>query len=80
MAAELLRTLRKIHQVECRLADIETEAATLRRSEAHELLQRAHVANTEGRDLLAEMGEHLTLRIATVRAELMSHVSGGSAP
>lgn len=71
VAAELVRTIRKIHQVEHRLADIEMETLELRRSELFTLWQRVERATTQDRDLLAEMAEQLKKQIAAVRTKLM---------
>jgi hypothetical protein len=70
VAAELVRTIRKIHQVERRLANIANEMAALKQSELFTLWQRAEAAKAQHRDLLAEMAEELKRQIAAARAEL----------
>jgi hypothetical protein len=70
VAAELVRTIRKIHQVERRLVNIATEMAALRQSELFRLWERAEASKAEDRDVLAEMAEALKRQIAAARAEL----------
>jgi outer membrane lipopolysaccharide assembly protein LptE/RlpB len=70
VAAELVRTIRKIHQVERRLADIEAETSELKRSELHKLKQNVAIAKDRDRDLLAEMAEQLKQQIAGARMHL----------
>lgn len=53
--AELVRTIRKIAQVEERLSQIGLEIGTLERSDLYLLSARAEAAAADGRDLLEEM-------------------------
>jgi hypothetical protein len=80
VAAELVRTIRKIHQVERRLADIEAETSTLRGSEPHKLKQQVEVAKERDRDLLAEMADQLNRQIAVARTHLDNRSSSDAAP
>lgn len=75
VAAELVRTIRKIHQVERRLADIEAETLELKSSELHALSQRVELSKTRGRDLLAEMADQLEQQIAAVRTKLRTEAA-----
>ena len=70
IAAELVRTIRKIHQVERRLAEIATALTELKQSELHRLRDRVIEAEAHARDLLAEMAEQLRRHIAVVRTRL----------
>jgi hypothetical protein len=79
VAAELVRIIRKIHQVERRLADIEAETLELKGSELYALSQRVEAAKTRGRDLLAEMADQLKRQIAVVRTRLDNRPSPGAA-
>ena len=67
VGAELVRTIRKIHQVEGRLAGIEIEIGKLNGAELSLLKARADSARTNGRDLLAEMADRLDMRILSLR-------------
>lgn len=67
IGSELVRTLRKIHQVEVRLAAIENEIATLNGSDLSRLKARADAAHINGRDVLAEMAEQLAAQIVQLR-------------
>ncbi|NLE60657.1 MAG: molecular chaperone DnaJ [Planctomycetes bacterium] len=68
--ADLVRTIRKIAQVESRLRAIHAEIGRLQTSELFELKTKVDQAATEKRDLLAEMCDHLDDRIAEVRRRL----------
>ena len=63
IGAELIRTIRKIHQVERRLAAIDIEIAALNGSELFRLKAKAASEETNGRDLLAQMAEELDSKI-----------------
>lgn len=70
IAAELVRTIRRIHQVHRRLADIVTRLSDLRSSELYKLNERVFEAQGRGRDLLAEMAEELKRKIDAVNIRL----------
>jgi DnaJ-domain-containing protein 1 len=72
VAAELVRTIRKIHQVEHRLADIGTAMSEMKRSELFILWRRVEAATAENRDLLADMAERLKEQIAAIRTDSMN--------
>jgi hypothetical protein len=72
IGAELVRTIRKIHQAERRIVDIETEMAALRASEVFTLFQQVAEATAHGRDLLAQMARRLNEQIASTREELIT--------
>jgi hypothetical protein len=76
VASELVRTIRKIHQIERRLANIEVEMAELRDSQLYILFQRVETSKAQNRDLLAEMANQLTQQIADARTELTALSSG----
>jgi hypothetical protein len=79
VGAELVRTIRKIHQVERRLADIVVKLAELTSTELYELKQKAEAARVGGRDLLEQMAEQLREQINQVRARLHKLDSGARA-
>lgn len=66
-AAELVRVIRKIAQVERRLQAIAAQISHLKESELHELKTKVKEAAEEGRDLLAEMAERLDRQINDAR-------------
>jgi hypothetical protein len=61
--AELVRTIRKLHQIERRLSEIAAEVADLKQSELFVLFERVKAAQTENRDLLTEMADELKRQI-----------------
>jgi hypothetical protein len=63
IGAELIRTLRKIHQVQSRLASLEVEIARLTGSELAVLKATAESKQINGLDLLARMAEQLDQQI-----------------
>ena len=67
IGAELIRTIRKIHQVETRLAGIEIEIAKLNGSELSLLKARAEAERMKGRDVLAQMADQLNTQILHLR-------------
>ena len=67
IGAELIRTIRKIHQVETRLAGIEIEIAKLNGSELSLLKARAEAERMKGRDVLAQMADQLDTQILHLR-------------
>ena len=67
VGAELVRTLRKIHQVQARLARIEIEIAALNGSELAVLKARAESEQMNGLDLLAQMAEQLDEQMVQLR-------------
>jgi hypothetical protein len=69
-AADLVRTIRKIAQVEVRLHDIALELEGMRSSDLFDLSQKAAAAAEEGRDLMAEMAARLDFQIADARRRL----------
>src|SRR5688572_10378617 len=68
--ADLVRTLRKIHQVRLRLAAIEKDIAVLEESELHVLREEAIAARQRGEDPLAEMVAHVSARSTLARERL----------
>jgi hypothetical protein len=67
VGAELVRTIRKIHQVEARLARLEIEIAALNGSELAVLKARAESEQVNGLDVLAQMAEQLEEQIVQLR-------------
>jgi hypothetical protein len=63
LAAQLLRTLRKIAQSEQRLANIEQKMQGLEKTDAFRIQSRAKQAKQMGRDLLMEMAQELDKQI-----------------
>lgn len=76
IAAELVRTIRKIHQIQQRLANIEGETSTLKRSDSFVLFKRVEESRASGRDLLDQMATELRRRIAAIHAALNGRRSG----
>ena len=70
VAAELIRVIRKIAQVQERLKAIEATIDELRSSDLHRLKNEVEDAEAEERDLLAEMASHLDRQIADARQRL----------
>jgi hypothetical protein len=68
--AELVRTIRKIHQVERRLAEIAATLTELTRTDLYELMRKVEVPQASGQDVLAQMAEELRKRIAHARSRL----------
>ena len=66
VAADLVRTIRKIHQVKRRLMQIDDEIAELMRSDLSKLKNEVDAAQGDGRDLLGEMVVALEAEIATL--------------
>ena len=70
IAAELIRTIRKIAQVQERLKKIEAEIEALKRSALYQLREKVIAAQQEGRDLLAEMAAQIDEEIAAAKVRL----------
>jgi hypothetical protein len=69
-AADLVRAIRKIAQVETRLHGIALEFERIRGGDLFNLSQKAAEAAEEGRDLLAEMAARVDLQIADAQRRL----------
>jgi hypothetical protein len=69
IAAELIRVIRQISSAKSRLESIEHELATLRESEIALLKKQAEEANTQGRDLLAELATAVRRQIDLAQEE-----------
>lgn len=65
-----MRVIRKIAQVDVRLRAIEAEIEALKESELYELLSTVDGAETNGRDLLAEMAAQVETQIASAKVRL----------
>lgn len=70
IGAELIRIIRKIAQCRTRLNVIEKERETLTQTELFQLREQVLSANILGRDLLAEMAQHLDQQITEARNKL----------
>ena len=70
VAAELVRAIRKIHQVRRRLADIAAEIGKLTGSDLYGLKEKVDMARAHGQDLLAQMAEQLKAQIRLARTRL----------
>ena len=67
IAAELVRTIRKVHQVRHRLDEIGKQITQLKASELSQLKIRVAASAKEGRDLLKEMADRLDVEIAETK-------------
>ena len=76
-AAELIRVIRKIAQVEKRLHSIESEISQLEESDLYQLKIKVEKAEDEGRDLLAEMTSRVDEQIALANGRL-NEITGES--
>jgi len=74
-AAELVRVIRKIAQVEKRLRVIETEIAHLDESDPYQLKTKVEAAENEDRDLLAEMAARVKEEIV-LASERLGRITG----
>jgi DnaJ-domain-containing protein 1 len=70
IAAELIRIIRKIAQVEERLRVIESQVAALKHSDLFQLKERVEESKRVGADLLGRMAHDLDRRIAAAQIEL----------
>ena len=77
VGAELVRAIRKIHQVEDRLVEIGKQITELKASELYQLKTKVEDTAKEGRDLLKEMAARLDSELADAKKQL-SQVTGGS--
>jgi ABC-type phosphate transport system auxiliary subunit len=75
VAAELVRTIRKIHQVRQRLSRIEAEIVTLEESELATLREAVLLAESGGRDLLQDMGAEIGTVISRLEIQLNALIS-----
>ncbi len=71
VAAELIRVIRKIAQVQARLKTIEATVDDLQASDMYRLKDEVESAEAEERDLLAEMASRLDRQIADARKRLV---------
>jgi hypothetical protein len=69
VGADLVRVIRQLRQVSNRIEAIESEIARLSDSDIGKLKAKAVQAETEGRDLLAEMAATLQGRVNVVRQQ-----------
>jgi hypothetical protein len=67
VGAELVRAIRKIHQVNVRLGVIESEIEALKGSELSLLRTKVNSAKVAGHDLLSEMAAELDARLIPLR-------------
>lgn len=70
-AAELVRTIRAIAQINRRISEIETEIFEIMTSDIHVLMAKVHAADLAGRDILAEMSNSIDSEIQDARSELV---------
>jgi chromosome segregation ATPase len=70
VGADLIRTIRKIAQIDKRLSIIENEMAQLMASDLYQLKAKVEEAENEGRDLLADMATQIEGQIAQARNRL----------
>lgn len=69
VAADLVRVLRQLKQVENRLAQIEEEIVALEGSDIANLRAKSEAASSHGRDLLFEMAANVQDRINAVKGQ-----------
>ena len=69
IGAELVRTIRKIHQVEERLSAIAVEISSLNGSELSVLKVKADAERMSGRDMLSDMAEQLEGQLRALRQQ-----------
>jgi len=74
-AAELVRVIRKIAQVEKRLSVIETEITQMEESDLYQLKTKVEAAENEGQDLLDEMASRVKEEIASA-SERLARITG----
>jgi hypothetical protein len=70
VGAELVRIIRKVHQVQKRLAEIGNQITQLKGSDLCQLKAKVEEAAKEGRDLLKEMADRLNREINEARIQL----------
>ena len=70
VAAELIRVIRKIAQVQARLTSIDATIDGLRSSDLYQLKEEVESAEVEERDLLADMAARLDQQLAEARNRL----------
>ena len=70
VSAELVRTIRKIAQVEVRLRVIAAEIAQLKQSDIHQLKTKVDAAERHEQNLLEEMAMQIDKKIAAARERL----------
>jgi hypothetical protein len=68
--AELIRTIRKIAQIEVRLAAIRAEVATLCQSEVFKLREKVLESRAVGRDLLEVIADEVDVQIRAAKKRL----------
>jgi hypothetical protein len=81
LGSQLVRTIRKIAQVQRRLAEIDEAIKALESSETDQLRQRAQQLVAAGRDLLVEMASEAEQRLAEARQILSrrrGEIGGGT--
>jgi hypothetical protein len=70
LEAEMERLERTIEQIQKKLESVESDMNRLRNSSLYRLMLRAREASRQGRDLMAELAEQITQKIARARKEL----------
>lgn len=70
VADRLVRAIRQIYQVKLRLRALVAENAEIEESELYELRKNAEAANSEGRDLLAQMAARTEVHIRKSKRRL----------
>jgi hypothetical protein len=67
VGSELVRVIRKIAQIQRRIADIEVEFRRLKTTDLYQLKSKADEAEMQGRDLLKEMASQVQYKIASAK-------------
>lgn len=70
VGAELIRVIRKIAQIQRRLAEIDEQIEHLSLSDLYQLRAKANEAENQGRDLLKEMASHVEQQIEAAKKRL----------
>ncbi len=76
VGAELIRVIRKIAQIERRLAEIEDATQQLNTSDLFQLRLKADEAETQGRDLLTDMASQIEIQIDEAQSRLSALTNG----
>jgi hypothetical protein len=76
VGAELIRMIRKIAQIERRLAEIEDATQQLNTSDLFQLRLKADEAEAQGRDLLKDMASQIEIQIDEAQSRLSALTNG----
>ena len=77
-ASELVRTIRKIHQIQKRIETIEGEQDEILTSDEYQLLEKENEADAQGHNYIADLAKELDKEIFDLAKELASRRKEGS--